>query len=65
MVFGCIAAFLIHALSLTLATLGGLFILALFLCLNENFHSEKRFEAFSGLWTLGLYLNLGIIPFLL
>ena len=62
MTFGCIAAWLIGALPLTLGTLGVMLAVALPLCLNQNFHAEKRFELFSGIWTLGLYLNLGIIP---
>lgn len=62
MVFGCLASSLINALPLTLGTLMTLFVIALVLCLNPKFHADKRFETFSGIWTLGLYLNLGIIP---
>ncbi len=62
LVFACIAASRINALPLTSISLTFLLFSALLLCCKSQWHSEKHFEAFSGLWTLVLYLNLGIIP---
>lgn len=63
-VFGVLAAYQIQAHLLTLLCLAVLLVVALIICGKASRHREKSFELFSAIWTLALYLNLGIIPIL-
>ena len=60
--FAIFAAHYINATFLTFISLSSLLIGALILSSQSQWYREKRFEIFSAIWTLTLYLNLGIIP---
>jgi len=62
--FAGLAATRIHFTLLVLATLSVLLLWALKLTLQSKTTQGKTFELASGLWTLTLYLILGIVPFL-
>jgi len=61
-IFALLAAQLINALTLTAITLGTLFLVSTFLCFSPKWQQPKFFELTAAIWTLGLYLNLGILP---
>jgi 4-hydroxybenzoate polyprenyltransferase len=61
-VFALAAAYLIDSLLLTAISLSLILILAILHGARKQFHNAKRFELLSALWTLTLYLNLGILP---
>lgn len=64
-IFAGIAASLVNFTLPVLACLTPLLVWALHLVLHSNQTKAKTFELVSGIWTLTLYLSLGIIPLIL
>ncbi len=64
-VFATIAASIIHFTLPVLATLSTLLLWALIHVIRSEKTPAKTFELIAGIWTLALYLSLGIIPLLL
>ena len=62
--FAIAASSIIHFTLPVVITLTPLLIFALNLVIQSHKTSQKRFENLSGIWTLCLYLILGVIPFL-
>lgn len=64
-ILAILAATKINAVHIVAPTLGSLLLVALVLRTKSSHLAGKHFEVFSGIWTLALYLSLGLIPLLL